>query len=55
VVGRTDPERLPAKLPRATRTRAAIEENEFVVGVKSEASQIVRDRQSCLTCADHDD
>ena len=50
-----DSKRFPPKLPRAACTGAAIEENEIVIGIEPEPSQIVRDRQPCLTCADHDD
>ncbi len=55
VVRGADSECLPAKLPGAAGAGAAIEEHEIVVRVKSEAPQIVGNRQPSLASADHDD
>jgi len=49
-----EPQGLPAELPGAARARTAIEQHELIARIQSQATQVVRDRQPRLSCADHD-
>jgi len=54
-VGAPEPERLPAELPGAARTRPAIEHDELVPRIEAETTQVVGDRETGLTRADDHD
>ncbi len=48
-------QRLPAVLPRASGSRAAVEQDEVVARVEPETPKIEPDRETGLSCADHHD
>jgi hypothetical protein len=53
-MSRTKAKGLPAKLPRATRSRPAIEQHKLIAGIEPQAPQIEGDGESGLTGADDD-